>query len=111
MQIIHNPGLIPDNRYLASSNQSVIFEGSYSTYQLHNFSTTIPSFRVSSHSDKDSFAVIIHSLPANMSETEQSKLVEEFRDIAGNVFATGLDSNYYSSFWQGWEGFVKEMDN
>ena len=37
VQIIHNPGQIPDPRYLLHCDLTVVFEGTYSTFQIYGF--------------------------------------------------------------------------
>ena len=110
MQIIHNPGTIPDARFLSSCNLTVVFEGTYSTYQIYGFSKTISSFQSSSECERDALACIVHGLPANLSSNDMNNLVRDVRSLAGSVFMTGLSVDYYASFWQGWAGFVNEMD-
>ena len=109
-QIIHNPGTIPDARFLTSCNLTVVFEGTYSTYQIYGFSKTISSFMSSSKCERDNLACIIHGLPANISSNDMNNLIKDVRSLAGSVFMTGLSVDYYASFWQGWSGFVDEMD-
>lgn len=110
MQIIHNPGMIADARYLRSCNQSVVFEGAYSTYLEYGFNQSIPAYIESANVTREALAVIIHAIPQNFSDDGQTALLTELKKHAGSVFITGLELDYYSSFWQGWEGFVTEMD-
>jgi len=109
--IIQNPGAIPDARYLASCSESVVFEGSYSTYQIHGFSKIIQSFRKSAKCEREALAVVIHGLPEDLSTKDQKSLIGEVRNSAGNVFVTGLLTDYYASFWQGWQGFVEDANS
>jgi len=108
--IIHNPGAIPDARFMSSCNVSVVFEGTYSTYQVYGFSKTISSFRSSSKCNRDALACIIHALPTTLSSNDLNALVKDVRSLAGSAFLTGLSVDYYASFWAGWTGFVNEMD-
>jgi len=108
--IVHNPGMIPDARYMEFSNLSVVFEGTYSTYQIYGFSKTISRFLDAGDIDPESAAVIIHSLPSEIWEADQLGLLRQVKSLVGNVFVTGLAADYYASFWEGWEEFVGRMD-
>jgi hypothetical protein len=108
VQIIHNPGTIPDPRYLASRNVTVVFEGSYSTYKTSNLNKNISGFQKSSQLGRGATACIIHGFPSKVSS--ENSLIRELRGLAGSVFVTGLSVDYYASFWDGWQDFVDEMD-
>lgn len=106
LQIIHNPGTIPDPRYLASCNLTVLFEGSYSTYKSANLQKNITAFQKSSKLGREATACIVHDVPSSIS----SALTRELRGMAGSVFVTGLAVSYYASFWEGWQEFVDEIE-
>ncbi|PMD37236.1 cell surface spherulin 4-like protein [Hyaloscypha variabilis F] len=108
--IIHNPGTISDPRYLASANLTVVFEGSYSTYKSAKLHKSISAFQRSSKLARESTACIIHGVPTSAQKKIGSEVVSELRGLAGSVFVTGLDADYYAKFCEGWEGFVTEMD-
>jgi len=107
--IIHNPGTIPDARFLASCNLSVVFEGTYSTYQIYGFHKTISAFQASSKCERSAIACIVHDLPASLSNHDENSLVRDLRSVAGSIFVTGLSVDYYASFWEGWDGFARDM--
>ncbi len=109
-QIIHNPGTIPDPRYLSSCNLTVVFEGTYSTYQIYGFAKTISAFESSAKCAREAIACIIHDLPSTLTSKDEASLIANLKAIAGSVFLTGLATEYYSSFWDGWQGFVVDMD-
>ncbi|RFU27107.1 hypothetical protein B7463_g9239, partial [Scytalidium lignicola] len=106
--IIHNPGTIPDARYLPSSNLTIVFEGTYATYQSHGMHKVISAFRASSKTPREAFACIVHDMP--MSSDDEKSLVKDLKTVAGSIFVTGLDVDYYSEFWDGWMGFVAQME-
>ncbi|KAH8802482.1 Spherulation-specific family 4-domain-containing protein [Xylogone sp. PMI_703] len=106
--IIHNPGTIPDARYLSSCNLTIVFEGTYATYQGHGMHKVISAFRASSGAPREAFACIVHDMP--MSADDEKNLVKDLKSVAGSVFVTGLDVDYYSRFWDGWLGFVGAME-
>jgi hypothetical protein len=88
----------------------VVFEGTYFTYQIYGFKKSLASFHSTAKTDRDSLVVIIHGLNSTLSTGDQGKFLGEVRDVAGSVFVTGLATDYYASFWDGWAGFVDEMD-
>ena len=91
---------------MKSANLTVVFEGAYSTYQMHGFHKTMTAFRDSSNAGRDALACIVHSLPSTLDE---SALVKDLRSSCGSVFITGLSGDYYASFWEGWLGFAIDM--
>jgi hypothetical protein len=109
-QIIHNPGTIPDARYLSSCNTSVVFEGTYSTYQIYGFHKTISAFSASAKCGRGAIACIVHDIPSTLTSKDEATLIGDLRSVAGSFFITGLATNYYASFWDGWAGFVLDMD-
>lgn len=89
---------------------SVLFEGTYSTYQNYGFDKIISSFRAANDIYREATAVVMHGLPPTLSSIDQESLVNQARRIVGSVFMTGLANDYYVSFWEGWAGFVEDMD-
>ncbi|KAE9364773.1 hypothetical protein N431DRAFT_421961 [Stipitochalara longipes BDJ] len=110
--IIHNPGTIPDPRYLASANLTVVFEGSYSTYKSSKMHKSISSFQRSSKSKREALACIVHSVSSPTSGKRQTAndIIKELRGLAGSVFVTGLSVDYYAAFGERWQDFVDDMD-
>jgi len=107
--IIQNPGTIPDQRFMPSCNLSVVFEGTYDTYQIYDFHKTISAFQSSSNNERSSMAAVVHNFPATLSSKKENSLVKDLRHVAGSIFLTGLTVDYYSSFWDGWAGFADDM--
>ena len=54
--------------------------------------------------------MIIHTLPASLSQKNETSLVKNASKLAGSIFVTGLSVDYYHSFWRGWMDFVKYLD-
>jgi len=107
--------MIPDIKYLSSCNVTVVFEGAYSTFQTHSYGAPISVFlanstKINNAISRDNFAVILHGVPSTLSDGDESTLVNDARKIAGQVFMTGLDTDYYAGFWQGWDRFLQDMD-
>lgn len=111
LQIIHNPGTIPDSNMLSPTlcDMSVIFEGTYSTYQIYGFSKQIATFQASSKSDRHKLACILHAVPSTLTSNDMTALTNGLRTMAGSLFLTGLAVDYYASFSPGWAEFVDEM--
>lgn len=101
--------MIPDTRYMPFCDISVVFEKTYSDWKDHGFNKTITDFQTSTNLDRTHMAAMVHSLPDTVSRETQKSFVEELRNATGSVFLTGLSVDYYSSFWEGWKGFVKDM--
>ena len=108
-QIIHNPGQIPDPRYLAYCDLTIVFEETYSTYQIYGFQKNISSFQKSSKIGREAVASIIHGVPATLTGKELDSLVRDIRGLSGSIFITGLSVDYYASFWAGWLDFISGM--
>ena len=109
-QIIHNPGTIPDARFLASCNMTVVFEGTYATYQQHDFGKSIKSFLAAPGNGRNNLAMIIHSLPSTLSEKDKKSVVKDIKKLAAGIFVTDLAVDYYASFAQGWGEFVRDVN-
>ncbi|KAL3424695.1 cell surface spherulin 4-like protein [Phlyctema vagabunda] len=107
--IIHNPGVIPDERYLAFCNLTIAFEGTYSTYKSNDQTKAISQFSASSKYGRKTFASIVHSVPTQLSTNKVKSFVKNLRSASGSVFVTGLSVDYYSTFWSGWQQFVSDM--
>jgi len=89
---------------------TIVFEGTYSTYQQHDFGKNIKSFLEAPGCERDNLAIIVHSLPTVLSEKDKKSMVKDIRKLAAGVFVTGLSVDYYASFAQGWGDFVKDVD-
>jgi len=94
---------------MPSCNLSVVFEGTYDTYQIYDFHKTISAFQSSSNNERSSMAAVVHNFPATLSSKKENSLVKDLRHVAGSIFLTGLTVDYYSSFWDGWAGFADDM--
>lgn len=106
--IIQNPGTLPDARFLSSCDVSVVFEGTYSTYQIYGSSKNISTFQAESKCSREKLACIMHGVPS-LSSNDMTSLVNDLRTVAGSVFVTGLSVDYYASFSDGWADFTKGM--
>jgi hypothetical protein len=87
----------------------VVFEGTYSTYQIYGSSKNISTFQASSKFSRDKLACIMHGVPSTLSSNDMTSLVNDLRTVAGNIFVTGLSVDYYASFSPGWADFTSEM--
>lgn len=109
IQIIQNPGTIPDARFLSSCDLSVVFEGTYSTYQIYGSSKNISALEASSKCGREKLACIMHGVPSTLSNNDMTSLMDDLRTVAGSVFVTRLSVDYYASFSAGWPEFASEM--
>lgn len=99
---MHNPGTIPDRR-LASTGPdvTVVFEEGHARYRSANEAEKKALVMY----DRSKASIIMHSTPAN----QVRQMVHELRHRAQYVFVTELRRNYYESFGQTWNEFVKAM--
>ncbi|KAH8656619.1 cell surface spherulin 4-like protein [Tricladium varicosporioides] len=107
--IIHNPGRLPDPRYLPSCTMSVVFEGTFQTYVDETMQKNITTYQKRWGVKREKLGCIVHSLPTNTTEKQERDIVTELKGVAANVFLTGLAEQYYERFWDGWNGFVNVM--
>ncbi|KUJ17439.1 uncharacterized protein LY89DRAFT_644923 [Mollisia scopiformis] len=108
--IIHNPGSIPDPQFLTSSsaNVTVVFEGSYTSYQQYSSSKSIGAVQKSAKVKREQLAAIVYDFP----DGEDTKgFLEDLRRRVGNLFITGdgVDGDVYAGWWDEWEGWVGNM--
>ncbi|KAI9374746.1 cell surface spherulin 4-like protein [Aspergillus egyptiacus] len=104
--VFHNPGAIPDPRYLSTADSTVVFEASYETFQERDGAKL---FEAIPDSDRSKLCAVIHSVPDSVEGTDLRGLVRQVRRIADEVFITHLDTNYYASFGRKWDDFVSLM--
>ncbi|KAL4901307.1 hypothetical protein BDW74DRAFT_85032 [Aspergillus multicolor] len=104
--VFHNPGVVPDSRYLSTADSTVVFEATYDTYLERNGARlfeTIPD------SDRSQLCAVIHSLPDSVEGSDLREFVKQVRRIADEIFITHLSTNYYASFGNKWDDFVSLM--
>ncbi|KAJ5692216.1 hypothetical protein N7462_001639 [Penicillium macrosclerotiorum] len=104
--VVHNPGLVPDSRYLSTADSTVVFEETYSVFQERNGATLLAAI---SDSNRTQRCALIHSVPTSVEGSELRGLVKEVRKVADEVFITHLSSDYYSNFGSKWAEFVDLM--
>ncbi|KAJ6111741.1 hypothetical protein N7523_007802 [Penicillium sp. IBT 18751x] len=104
--VVHNPGAVPDSRYLSTADSTVVFEEAYSTFQERHGAkllTDIPD------SNRSQLCAVIHSVPDSVEGSKLRGLVKQVRSVADEVFITHLSSDYYASFGPKWADFVDLM--
>lgn len=107
IQVVHNPGTVPDSRYMVTADSTVVVEATYDMYQERHGTkqlTDIPS------SNRTQRTAVIHSVPENVTGSKLRNLVKEVREVADEVFITHLSTDYYASFGSQWSVFVDLMD-
>lgn len=103
---MHNPGAVPDSRYLEAADSTVVFEETYDTFKERvkaNVLRDIPD------SDRGQLCCVIHSVPTNVTDSSLRDLVKDARKVADEVFVTHLSEDYYAGFGEGWKEFVELM--
>jgi hypothetical protein len=106
MQVIHNPGAVPDPRYLATADSTVVFEDTYDTFLQRNDANV---FMQVANGNRSQLCTIIHSVPDDIQNSQLHGLVKRARSVADEVFVTHLNTSYYAGFGQGWNDFVDLM--
>lgn len=103
---MHNPGVVPDSRYLEAADSIVVFEETYDTFKKRvkaNVLRNIPD------GDRGQLCCVIHSVPNSVTDTSLRDLVKDARKVADEVFVTHLSEDYYAGFGTGWKEFVELM--
>lgn len=101
VQIIHNPGTIPDARLNDSLiDVTVIFESSFDQFQESEQALQ----SLSGH--RSSYSIMIHSVPPG---GEIRKLLRSMSLTAEYLFLTTADAGYYEHFSDSWNKMVKNM--
>ncbi|CEJ56957.1 Putative Cell surface spherulin 4-like protein [Penicillium brasilianum] len=104
--VVHNPGAVPDSRYLASADSTVVFEGTYSSFQERQGAklfTAIPD------SNRTQLCAVIHSVPDTEEGPKLRSLVKDARKVVDELYITHLSIDYYASFGSKWTEFVDLM--
>lgn len=107
-QVVHNPGAVPDSRYLAAADSTVVFEDTYANFLKRNSDHTFTQIQ---DSNRSALCTIIHSVPENIQGADLKSLVRAARTVSDEVFLTHLDTGYYASFGPNWADFVNLMDS
>ncbi|KAJ5116372.1 hypothetical protein N7456_000720 [Penicillium angulare] len=105
--IVHNPGTVPDPRYLPTADSTVVFEETYSTFQDRYGAGLFTENPDTSNARR---AVLIHSVPVSVTGSKLQDLIKAVRKVANDIFITHLDTDYYASFGPKWADFVDLMD-
>ncbi|KAJ5766619.1 uncharacterized protein N7511_004235 [Penicillium nucicola] len=104
--VVHNPGAVPDSRYLATADSTVVFEAAYTTFQERQGAKLFTSI---DNSNRSQLCAIVHSVPDAIEGKSLRGLVKEVRKVADEVYITHLSTDYYASFGQKMNEFVDLM--
>ncbi|KAL2002749.1 hypothetical protein VTN02DRAFT_6028 [Thermoascus thermophilus] len=104
--VVHNPGVVPDSRYLPTADSTIVFEATYNTF-LERHGANL--FRDIANSNRSQLCALIHSVPDSIRGSHLRSLVKQVRRVADEIFITHLDTNYYANFGPGWNEFVDLM--
>lgn len=106
IQVVHNPGAVPDSRYLATADSTVVFEAAYNTFQERQGAKLFTDI---ADSNRTQLCAIVHSVPEEVEGKSLRGLVKEVRKVADEVYITHLSTDYYASFGDKWTEFVDLM--
>lgn len=102
MQIVHNPGTLPDEQLAAMKPEvTAIFEQSYELYKSADVQQQLQNDRY----DFAASCLFVHSTPA----AEIPAVTREAGQRGKYIFVTDLTANYYNSFGPGWGVFVETV--
>ncbi|PYH93796.1 cell surface spherulin 4-like protein [Aspergillus ellipticus CBS 707.79] len=104
--VVHNPGAIPDPRYLPTADSTVVFEATYDTF-LERQGAKL--FEEIPNSTRGQLCVVLHSVPESVEGHQFRDLVKQVRRVADEIFITHLSTDYYASFGGQWQEFVDLM--
>ncbi|KAB8077568.1 Spherulation-specific family 4 [Aspergillus leporis] len=104
--VVHNPGAIPDSRYMSSADSTVVFEATYDTFKERKGTK---QFEVLPNNNRSALCIVIHSVPDRVEGSKLRDLVKKLRKTADEVFVTHLSTDYYANFGGKWSEFVDWM--
>ncbi|KAJ5530950.1 hypothetical protein N7527_004343 [Penicillium freii] len=104
--VVHNPGAVPDSRYLATADSTVVFEAAYATFQERQGAKLFTNI---ADSNRTQLCAIVHSVPNAVEGKALRSLVKQVRQVADEVYITHLSTDYYASFGGKWTEFVDLM--
>lgn len=102
IQIIHNPGTIPDHELTKTRPEvTAVFEEGYSRYRScgQNERKALDVY------DRTGACYILHSVPRD----QVKSLVRELRPRAEYIFVTDRRQKYYEGFGDSWNDFIRAM--
>jgi len=104
MQIIHNPGVIPDSRLNDPvTDITIVFEETYENYGKQKAALkALPLERFH-------YGYLVHSVPTTLNSTDLGVFVDELSKDAGSIFLTNRDTDYYQAFGSSWKTFIDVM--
>jgi Spherulation-specific family 4 len=107
IQVIHNPGMIPDARLIDPSiDITVVFEGSYQDYQQDPSSKALRTQLASLPYDRSRLSCLMFSVPTGMSQGDRRNLANELSQHAEFLYLTDRNQNYYESLGSHWQDFI-----
>ncbi|KAJ5592778.1 hypothetical protein N7537_009682 [Penicillium hordei] len=104
--VVHNPGAVPDSRYIATADSTVVFEAAYTTFQERQGAKLFTNI---TDSNRSQLCAIVHSVPDAVEGKALRSLVKQVRQVADEVYITHLSTDYYASFGAKWTEFVDLM--
>jgi len=110
LQIVHNPGSIPDdNRLYAGADLICVFESPYDQYasQAARLSQLVSS-PINGYG-RQSYANMVSGLPTNWAESQLAAFINTVKIDAQSLFVTDINievADIYGSFGTQWSEFV-----
>lgn len=90
---------------MPSADCTVVFEEKYSTFYDKDSAKSLTSL----DQPRSRMCLVMHTVPPSLPADKFKSLIHDVRRVAGSVFITDLDTDYYAGFSSRWTEFVKDM--
>lgn len=105
MQIIHNPGSVAPSEFTDLADLTVVIEDTMQVFRSR-LDQGIFNAELLNDRGRESRAVMIHSIAADLDFSQRLDLVNSVKTIAANVFFTDIQTEYYQKFSAQWLDWV-----
>jgi Spherulation-specific family 4 len=115
IQIVHNPGAIPDDsRLFSGADVIVVFEQPYDEYSSDASELQHLASNATNGYKRGNFCYMVNSLPSNWGKSQLENFVNEVDKDAQYLFLTNrniTDEDVYNGFGDNWNDFVDIMSS
>ncbi|KAL9110039.1 MAG: hypothetical protein Q9227_005378 [Pyrenula ochraceoflavens] len=101
IQVVHNPGCIPDPAFRRLADMNVVFEDI-----THVFWSRLGSRLFESVGPRAELACIVHSIPSDMARNDLQNLVAAIDRVAETISLVSADQGDYVRFGPRWQNMV-----
>jgi hypothetical protein len=89
IQVIHNPETFQFYPQILSSSLcelDIIYEGSYSTYQIYDLRGHLTTLQVLPQCGRNTVACIVHAVPLKVRSKDMTELMNGLKSLADSIF-------------------------